>query len=68
MTKLYKIAVIEGDGIGHEIVPQALEVAKSAAKKNGFIIDPSFFPFWSRILPGSWRFYAKGWIRNFKKI
>jgi len=27
MTKIYKIAVIEGDGIGHEIVPQALEVA-----------------------------------------
>ncbi len=45
MTNLYKIAVIEGDGIGCEIVPQALDVAKSAAKKNDFMIDPAFFPF-----------------------
>jgi len=45
IMKTYKIAVVEGDGIGHEIIPQALSVAKGAADKNGFIIEPCFFPF-----------------------
>lgn len=41
----YKIAVINGDGIGHEIVPMSVEVLKAAANKFGFGLDFSTFPF-----------------------
>src|SRR5260221_14661762 len=34
-----KIGILEGDDIGHEIVPAAVEVARAAAKKHGVAID-----------------------------
>ena len=37
--KTYKIAVVPGDGIGHEIVPASLEVIDAVAKANHFRID-----------------------------
>lgn len=42
--KNYKIAVIPGDGIGHEIVPAGLKIAAAAASKRGFELDTEFFP------------------------
>ena len=42
--KKFKIAVVPGDGIGHEIVPAALKVADVVAQSSGFIIDKEFFP------------------------
>jgi len=32
----YKIAVIEGDGIGHEVVPEGLRSLEAAARRYGF--------------------------------
>ena len=39
MSKIYKIAIVPGDGIGHEIVPAGLKVLKAVASKSGFQID-----------------------------
>ena len=33
--KQYRIAVIPGDGIGKEVVPEGLRVLEQAAKKHG---------------------------------
>lgn len=41
----YKIAVINGDGIGHEIVPAALEVLKAVSQKHQFQIKSDPFPY-----------------------
>lgn len=41
----YKIAVVNGDGIGHEIVPMAVEVLKKAATKFSFKLEFTDFPF-----------------------
>lgn len=43
--KSYKIAVINGDGIGHEIVPAGMEVMKVAATKHQFALESEDFPF-----------------------
>ncbi len=37
--KTYKIAVLKGDGIGPEIVDQAIKALDQAAKKHGFAVD-----------------------------
>ncbi len=36
---MYKIAVIRGDGIGPEIVEEAIKVLDKAAKKHGFELE-----------------------------
>ncbi|MBX2816921.1 MAG: tartrate dehydrogenase, partial [Saprospiraceae bacterium] len=41
--KTYKIAVVPGDGIGHEIVPAAIEVVKRVAEKHHFALSTSQF-------------------------
>ena len=33
--KQYRIAVIPGDGIGKEVMPEGLRVIEAAAKKHG---------------------------------
>jgi tartrate dehydrogenase/decarboxylase / D-malate dehydrogenase len=32
----YRVAVIPGDGIGHEVVPAAIRVLDAAAERSGF--------------------------------
>ncbi|MFD2726091.1 isocitrate/isopropylmalate dehydrogenase family protein [Hyunsoonleella rubra] len=39
----YKIAVVPGDGIGNEIVPQGLRVLEAVAKKHNFSIETEEF-------------------------
>ena len=39
MTAPLKIGILDGDDIGHEIVPACVEVAKAAARKHGVAID-----------------------------
>ncbi|KQR78372.1 tartrate dehydrogenase [Burkholderia sp. Leaf177] len=39
MTKTYKIAVIPGDGIGTEVMPEALRVLDAATKRFGIEIE-----------------------------
>ena len=43
MSKEYKIAVVNGDGIGNEIVPAGVSVLEAAAKKYGFNIKSEKF-------------------------
>jgi tartrate dehydrogenase/decarboxylase / D-malate dehydrogenase len=42
--KTYKIAVVYGDGVGHEIVPAGMKVLDKAAKKYGFELEYEVFP------------------------
>ena len=44
--KTYRIAVIPGDGIGNEVVPQGIRVLEIAAKKAGIKLRWDQFP-WS---------------------
>jgi tartrate dehydrogenase/decarboxylase/D-malate dehydrogenase len=39
MSKTYRIAVIPGDGIGKEVMPEALRVLQVAARRHGFGLD-----------------------------
>ena len=44
MSRIYKIAVLKGDGIGPEVVTSAREVLSAAASKNTLKIDFLEFP------------------------
>jgi tartrate dehydrogenase/decarboxylase/D-malate dehydrogenase len=44
--KKYKVAVIPGDGIGKEVVPEGQKVLEAAAQKHGFALDWKHFD-WS---------------------
>jgi tartrate dehydrogenase/decarboxylase/D-malate dehydrogenase len=44
--KKYKVAVIPGDGIGKEVVPEGQKVLETAARKHGFALDWRHFD-WS---------------------
>ncbi|MFK7936443.1 MAG: tartrate dehydrogenase [Saprospiraceae bacterium] len=41
----YKIAVINGDGIGHEIVPAGMKLVQKVADKYGFKVATQSFPY-----------------------
>jgi tartrate dehydrogenase/decarboxylase/D-malate dehydrogenase len=45
MSKTYRIAVIPGDGIGQEVVPEGIRVLETAAKKHGFTLQQDWFDF-----------------------
>lgn len=45
MTKTYKIAVVPGDGIGHEITPAGIHVLEKAASSFSFKLDLKEYPF-----------------------
>src|ERR1700740_822082 len=51
--KQYRIAVIPGDGIGKEVVPEGLRVIETAAKKHGIALHFDHFDF------ASYDYYAK---------
>ncbi len=52
-TRKYKIAVIPGDGIGKETVPEGVRVLERAAKRHGFTLEQNWFDF------ASYDYYAK---------
>src|SRR5215216_1284641 len=45
MTNSYRIAVIPGDGIGEEVVPEGIRALEAAAKKFGFALQQDWFDF-----------------------
>ena len=45
MPETYNIAVVPGDGIGREITPVALDVARAALRPSGATIETTEFPF-----------------------
>jgi len=59
----YKIAVIPGDGIGREVVPEGVRVLDTAAKKYGFKLQLDEFDFAScdyyqkhgKMMPDDWK-------------
>ena len=59
----FRIAVIPGDGIGKEVVPQGCAVLEAAAKKHGFDLRLDTFDFASHdyyarhgtMLPDDWK-------------
>jgi tartrate dehydrogenase/decarboxylase/D-malate dehydrogenase len=59
----YRIAVIAGDGIGPEVVPEGLRVLEVAARRSGFVLQLDDFDFAScdyylkhkKMLPDNWK-------------
>jgi tartrate dehydrogenase/decarboxylase/D-malate dehydrogenase len=40
----YRLAVIPGDGVGREVIPEGMKVLRAAAQRFGFGIEPTEFP------------------------
>jgi tartrate dehydrogenase/decarboxylase/D-malate dehydrogenase len=61
--RTYRIAVIPGDGIGKEVVPEGVRVLEQAAKQHGFELQQDWFDFASydyyakhgRMMPEDWK-------------
>src|SRR5512132_3205331 len=61
MTRTYRIAVIPGDGIGREVVPQGLRVLEAVSRRFGVAFHLDHYP-WSceyyaehgRMMPEDW--------------
>src|SRR5579864_7038684 len=61
--KRYRIAVIPGDGIGKEVIPEGLRVLEAAAKKHGVAVHFDHFDFASydyyekhgEMMPEDWK-------------
>jgi tartrate dehydrogenase/decarboxylase/D-malate dehydrogenase len=64
----YRIAVIPGDGIGKEVVPEGVRVLERAAKRHGFTLQLDWFDFAScdyyeqhgRMMPEDWKARIEG--------
>jgi tartrate dehydrogenase/decarboxylase/D-malate dehydrogenase len=62
-NRVYRVAVIPGDGIGKEVMPEGVRVLEAAAKRFGFEIRQDWFDFSSydyyarhgRMLPEDWK-------------
>lgn len=50
MSQTLKLGILEGDDIGHEIVPASVEIAKAAAAATGLSIDWTEVPIGRRAL------------------
>jgi len=62
-SRRYRIAVIPGDGIGKEVVPEGVRVLEAAAAKYGFDLELDSFDFAScdyyqrhgKMMPDDWK-------------
>ena len=62
-ARSYRIAVIPGDGIGKEVVPEGVRVLEAAAGRHGFALEQDWFDFAScdyyethgRMMPDDWK-------------
>jgi tartrate dehydrogenase/decarboxylase/D-malate dehydrogenase len=63
MRKTYRVAVIPGDGIGKEVVPEGVRALEQAAKQHGFALELDWFDFANvdyyekhgRMMPKDWK-------------
>src|SRR5262249_44836918 len=63
MTRTYRVAVIPGDGIGKEVIPEGVRTLEQAAKRSGFKLETARFDFAScdyyerhgRMMPQDWK-------------
>jgi tartrate dehydrogenase/decarboxylase / D-malate dehydrogenase len=61
--RVYRLAVIPGDGIGNEVMPEGLRVLEAAAKRHGFSVAIDAFDFANcdyylrhgRMMPEDWQ-------------
>jgi tartrate dehydrogenase/decarboxylase / D-malate dehydrogenase len=68
MGKAYKIAVIPGDGIGKEVMPEGLRVVNAAAKRYGIALEPTPIAWAScehyaatgKMMPDDWKAQLQG--------
>jgi tartrate dehydrogenase/decarboxylase / D-malate dehydrogenase len=68
MGKTFKIAVIAGDGIGKEVMPQGLRVLNAAARRFGISIEPTTIQWAScdyylktgAMMPADWKTQLQG--------
>ncbi|MBQ0944656.1 tartrate dehydrogenase [Ideonella sp. 4Y16] len=68
MTRTHRIAVIPGDGIGQEVMPEALRTLRSAAQRFGFALDLREIPWAScdwyqahgEMMPADWKAQLQG--------
>jgi len=68
MSKTYKIAVVNGDGIGAEIVPAGVAVLDAIAQKHGFNIDKESFPYGAGYYKNHGKFMADGALETLKNF
>ncbi|HEV2559284.1 MAG TPA: tartrate dehydrogenase [Microvirga sp.] len=62
-NRVYRVAVVPGDGIGKEVMPEGVRVLEAAAKRFGFEVRQDWFDFSSydyyarhgRMLPEDWK-------------
>jgi tartrate dehydrogenase/decarboxylase/D-malate dehydrogenase len=68
MSKHYRIAVIPGDGIGKEVMPEGLRVAQAAARRFGFTLQTTPIAWAScdhyaatgQMMPDDWKAQLQG--------
>lgn len=68
MSKSYKIAVVNGDGIGAEIVPAGVSVLDAVSKKHGFELEKESFPFGAGYYRDHGKFMSDNAIETLKKF
>ncbi len=66
MSKTYKIAVINGDGIGAEIVPAGVAVLDAVAEKHGITIEKKMFPYGAGYYKAHGKFMADNALEELK--
>ena len=68
MSKTFKIAVIPGDGIGKEVMPEALRVLAAATRRFGIVLELvpiewascDYFAATGQMMPGDWKAQLQG--------
>ena len=68
MGKTYKIAVVNGDGIGTEIVPAGVSVLDAVAVKYGFKLEKEKFPYGAGYFREHGKFMPDDALETLKKF
>jgi len=67
-VKDYKIAVVPGDGIGNEIVPEGVRVLKAVAKKHNFNLLTEYFDWGAGYYLKHGKFLPEDGLEKLKKF
>ncbi|OHB63052.1 MAG: tartrate dehydrogenase [Planctomycetes bacterium RBG_13_60_9] len=68
MTRRYQIAVVPGDGIGHEIVPVGVQVLRAAGERLGFELSTETFPYGADYYKQTGRFLPEAGLDILKEF
>ena len=64
----FKVAVIPGDGIGHEVVPEGLRVLEAAGKKFGLSFEMTHFDWSCEVYAKTGRMMPEDGLEQLKKF